>query len=259
MTDQMKADALAEFSATLNSLKMSDGHLCYKQNYFYEKCRATVWLSPEAYRKTVALVNEFADEVAWHGTVSRSGDSEFVINDIFVYPQEVTTGTVTTDQSAYTEWLYSLDDDTFNAVRMQGHSHVNMSVSPSGVDDNHRKQILEQLESDMFYIFMVWNKSLNIHTLIYDMSQNILYENKDIDVKLLMGEGMEDFLTDVRAKVQKHSAVKKPKKPRKQKKSEPIQFDENMIEFGESDYPYPFAACDVNDPFFVQGESLWQH
>jgi hypothetical protein len=259
MTEQMKAEALAEFREVLDNLKMSDGYVCYKQNYFYENCRATVLLTPEAYRKIVALVTEFNSEVAWHGTAARSGDCEFTIEDIFVYPQEVTGSTVTTDQKAYSEWLYALPDEVFNTIRMQGHSHVNMGVSPSGIDDKHRQEILGQLENDMFYIFMIWNKSLNIHTLIYDMSQNILYENKDIDVKLLMGEGMEDFLTDVRAKVQKHSAVKKPKKPRKQKKSEPIQFDENMIEFGESDYPYPFAACDVNDPFFVQGESLWQH
>jgi hypothetical protein len=55
MTAQMKMEALAEFRETLDNLKMSDGHICYKQNYFYENCRATVLLSPEAYRKIVAL------------------------------------------------------------------------------------------------------------------------------------------------------------------------------------------------------------
>ena len=40
---------------------------------------------------------------------------------IFSYtPQEVTVSTVNTDQAAYTEWLYGLDDDTFNKIRMQG-------------------------------------------------------------------------------------------------------------------------------------------
>jgi len=184
----------------------------------HEHSRAAVLLTPEAYRKTVALVSEFADEVAWHGRVTRSSENEFTIEDIFVYPQEVTGATVTTDQSAYTEWLYSLDDDTFSAIRMQGHSHVNMNVSPSGVDEQHRKKILEQLEGDMFYIFMIWNKSLAVHTLIYDMAHNILYENKDIDVKLLIEDGMDEFLTDAREKVQKRVVPSQNPNPKKNPK-----------------------------------------
>jgi hypothetical protein len=221
----MKAEAISEFTESLNTLKMSDGHISYKQNYFYENCRTTVLLSPEAYRKIVVLVTEFNSEVAWHGSASRTGDSEFTIEDIYVYPQEVTGGSVTTDQVKYANWLHGLDDDTFSKIRMQGHSHVNMGVTPSGVDDKHREGILGLLESDMFYIFMIWNKSLNIHTLIYDMASNILYENKDIEVKLLMGEGMEDFLTDAREKVQKRSEVRKPKKSRKQERLEQIALE----------------------------------
>ena len=50
---------------------------------------------------------------------------------------------------------------------------------------------------------MIWNKSLTVHTLVYDMSRNILYEDGDVDVRLLGGEGMEEFLADARGKVQK--------------------------------------------------------
>jgi len=248
MTDKMKMEALAEFSNTLNNLKMSDGKLNYRQDFCYKDCKATVLLTPEAYRKIVALVTEFSDEVAWHGSVTRSNSliNEFTIEDIFVYPQEVTSGTVTTDQEAYTDWLYGLDDDTFNKVRMQGHSHVNMSVNPSGVDDNHRKQILEQLENDMFYIFMIWNKSLSIHTLIYDMANNVLYEDKDVEVKLLIEEGMDDFLTDAKEKVQKRAAIRKPKKSKKQERLEQIQLQEYFDEFGV----YPCSRSNLTDPFF---------
>jgi hypothetical protein len=89
---------------------------------------AVVWFTLKAYRKTLALVTEFSDEVGWHGAVSRLGVNEFVIEDIFVYPQQVTGSTVSTEQAAYTEWLYGLDDDTFGKIRMQGHSHVNIAI-----------------------------------------------------------------------------------------------------------------------------------
>ena len=87
---------------------------------------------------------------------------------------------------------------------MQGHSHCNMGVSPSGVDDRHRQKIIDQLEPDMFYLFMIWNKSLSVHTLIYDMARNVLCEDKDVDVKLLGDEDMDEFLDDAKEKVQKH-------------------------------------------------------
>jgi hypothetical protein len=203
MTDKMKQEARKEFAAMLDSAKMADGKLSFRKKFKYDDCKATVWLSQDAYRKTLALVTQFTDEVGWHGTVARVSDNEFLIQDVFVYPQEVTGATVNTDQAAYTDWLYSQPDEVFGSLRMQGHSHCNMGVTPSGVDDKHRQQILDQLETGMFYIFMVWNKSLAIHTLIYDMEKNILYEDKDVDVKLVSDEDMDAFLEDAHEKVKK--------------------------------------------------------
>jgi hypothetical protein len=221
MTEEMKQKALKDFSAALDNVKMSDGRLSYTKTFEYENDTAVVWLTQEAYRKILALVTGFSDEVGWHGTVSRSGDNEFVIEDIFVYPQVVTGSTVVTDQAAYTQWLYGFDDDTFNKIRMQGHSHVNMGVSPSGVDNEHRQKILGQLESGMFYIFMIWNKSLVIHTLVYDMARNVLYDEDDVEVMLLGDDEMDEFLADARAKVQK-PVINKPKHYVKKPKPEQL-------------------------------------
>ena len=247
LTEGIKQQIQKEFIEILGKAKMADGKLSYSKSFKYENSSAVVWLAPEAYKKILALVTEFSDEVGWHGAVSRSGENEFIIEDIFVYPQEVTGSTVNTDQEAYTRWLYELDDDTFNKIRMQGHSHVNMSVSPSGVDDRHRQKILDQLEPDMFYIFMVWNKRLEIHTLIYDMERNILYEDKDITVKLLGGEEMDDFLSDARDKVQKKGNKKTADKPRRR---EQVEFDADLYEFGY----YPYGG--VHAPF-DGGGGVW--
>jgi len=227
LTDENKQQMLSEFSETLDKAKMSDGELKYQVSFKYESGKAAVLLTLEAYRKIVALVTNFSDEVAWHGTVTRSGECEFVIEDIFVYPQEVTGSTVVTDQEEYTKWLYEQTDEVFNKIRMQGHSHVNMGVNPSGVDDTHRKQILEQLEPNMFYIFQIWNKSLSVHTLIFDMKNNILYENNDIEIKLLTSDGVDDFLSDAHEKVRKTNYAKHKKKSRKQEQLEmEMMFDE---------------------------------
>ena len=120
MTKQMKQQAIKDFTAALDGVKMSDGKFNYSKNFNYKDGDATVWLTMEAYHKIVTLVTEFANEVGWHGTVQRVSDNEFIIQDIFVYPQEVTASTVNTDQEAYTQWLYELGDDVFNNIRMQG-------------------------------------------------------------------------------------------------------------------------------------------
>lgn len=239
LTEDIKNQIKEEFSESLDKLKMSDGKLNYSKSFNYTNGNVVVWLTPEAYMKTLALVTNFSDEVGWHGTVSRIKENEFIIEDIFVYPQEVTGSTVNTDQEVYSDWLYKLNDEEFSKLRMQGHSHVNMGVSPSGVDSNHRQKILEQLDSDMFYIFMIWNKSLSIHTIVYDMERNVLYEDKDVEVKLL-GDETEKFLNDVKEKVQKKSMVKSDgwlstkKNPKNQEQE---KFDPDLDEYGF----YPFG------------------
>ena len=228
ITDDMKQKAQDEFALMLNELKMTDGKINYSKSFKYENAAAVLWLAPVAYSKTVILVAESPDEVAWHGLAKRNGKSDFIIEDIVVYPQEVTGSTVSTDQERYTEWLYSFDDETFNSIRMQGHSHVNMGVSPSGVDARHRERILEQLCYDMFYIFMVWNKSLRTHVMIFDMENNVLYEDDDITVRILGDDYLNDFLADAAEKVQHRrnhtsSENKSGKPPRNKKNEEPSE------------------------------------
>lgn len=205
LTKAMKKKALAEFTEMLKDAEVLDGCIEYSKSFEYDDSSVTIWYTQEAYRKIVALITEFDSEVGWHGTVSRINDDEFLIEDIFVYPQSVTGCTVNTDQMEYTNWLHGLDDDTFNKTRMHGHSHCNMGVSPSGVDDKHRQQLVDQLNGDMFYIFTIWNKSLNTHTLLYDMKRNRLYDNDEIFIKVREDEGMDDFMLDAQTKVRKSS------------------------------------------------------
>ena len=244
-TEKMKKQAREDFAEMLESIKMPDGKLNYSKSYKYETSNVTVWLTSAAYKKIVALVTEFSDEVGWHGSVTRSKDNEFVIDDILVYPQEVSSSTVKTDQKSYMEWLYALDDDTFSKIRMQGHSHGNMGVSPSGVDDTHRQKILDQLEEDMYYIFMIWNRSLSVHTLVYDMAKNILYEDDDVKVMLLNNAEMEEFIMDAKEKVQK--PVNKKSIPVEKRQS---VFDDNLAGFYESEY---YNRYSMYDPYGLGG------
>lgn len=187
LTDDIIAQIKLEFDSYVRD-KITDGKINFQKNIGTVKRKAAVYFTELAYRKFQALVDGFNNEVAWHGLAYRGKDEskdEYYVTDILVYPQEVTGATVTTDQKKYQDWLMSQDDDTFNNVRMQGHSHVNMGVSPSGVDENLYESILAQLDDNMFYIFQIWNKKGDKTCKIYDLKKNVMFDTADCEIKIL--------------------------------------------------------------------------
>lgn len=185
LTDELIAAIQQEFIENVKKMKMFDGKLNYTKNFKWDgEDRASVVFSAVAFAKMTMLVQNFTSEVAWHGVAYRDEKekNKFYITDILVYPQVVTGSTVNTDQDAYQTWLYTHNDEVFNNIRMQGHSHVDFSTTPSGVDATHQEKILSQIDDDMFYIFMIWNKKFERNIKIFDMANNTLYETADVDL-----------------------------------------------------------------------------
>lgn len=175
-----------DFEEVLLNGKFPDGKITFTKTVGTVNRKAKVFFTQDAWRKMQALISDFDKEVAWHGVAYRDNDEtkdNYYITDILVYPQEVTGATVNTDQEKYEMWLMSHDDEVFNNIRMQGHSHVNMGVTPSSVDTSLYDRILDQLDDDMFYIFMIWNKRKEKTVKIYDLKKNILFETADVTVE----------------------------------------------------------------------------
>lgn len=202
ITDESLNEVRKAFEEALSTGKFSDGKITFTKTLGIVNRKATVFFTELAWLKMQTLIREFDKEVAWHGIAKRGEDAskdEYYITDILVYPQEVTGATVSTDQEKYQMWLMNHDDEVFNNIRMQGHSHVNMGVTPSSVDTSLYDRILEQLDDDMFYIFMIWNKRKEKTIKIYDLAKNILFDTSDVTVEVLDdGTGIEKFLKDAR-------------------------------------------------------------
>lgn len=263
--EQMKA----EFEEKLRAVKLSDGKLTYTKNFSYkdDNSKVFVMFTPLAYVKMISLLQHCSDEVAWHGFVERKSDDLFLITDIVVYPQEVTGATVNTDQEQYQRWVMSIDDDKFNSMRMQGHSHVRMSCSPSSTDLNHQEQILAQLNGDAYYIFMIWNKNLDRNIKVYDFANNTLYDNKDVEVGVIdEGFNMDEFIADIDKLVSKKTytsagATEKPASKSKKrairegKESTPPSYGSSASRYpgnygGRYGYPHSGSQVDYDDMIF---------
>ena len=212
LTEEIQEEFLNKVKEELEKMKVYGGALKIEQKLPEIDRKAMVWFTPVAFSKMLSLIMVSDKEVAWLCTAERYGelnDDIYVIDDVLVYPQEVTGATVESADDLYNEWYDSLPVETLLKIKCNCHSHVNMSTSPSGTDDNDVKKVLNNMTGDMFRIFMIWNKRLEYSARIYDLGKNVLFENDDISVNVLEAE-IGDFLADVKDKVkQKSYSVKK--------------------------------------------------
>lgn len=113
--------------------------------------------SREARYKILALVNLLDTEVGWHGTIELD-DETVNVKDIFVYPQAVTNVTVRGDDAGMIKWVTEFDDDTYNSLRMWGHSHNNMDTEPSSLDLITEDSFIKSMPKNGYYLSTIVNK-----------------------------------------------------------------------------------------------------
>lgn len=138
-------------------------------------------VTPKAEYKMKFLVQQSKQEISWHGFVKKLAENIFQLYDIILFPQSNTSATSTTDEEEYVKWMdRQMNYENYNEMRMHGHSHVNMAVSPSGVDITYRQDIVQALKKEDFYIFIIMNKKGSKNIELYDNATHTIYETNDI-------------------------------------------------------------------------------
>lgn len=202
--NKARDEAVALFIKEFDKAVQTGAKLKFERELTKADDKASIYFTELAWIKMQSLVREYNSEIGWHGIAQRleGEENDYLVSDILIYPQVVTSVTVTPDQAAYDGWLMSQPDEIFNNIRFQGHSHVNMDVGPSNVDTAFYESIVDQLGPNDFYIFMVINKSDKRHIRIYDMKKNLYFQTADVTVKIRNdGIGVEDLLSDAERKV----------------------------------------------------------
>ena len=160
-----------------------------------------IFITSGAYVKMRKLVDDTSTEIGWYGTVTKCpGLNEvYVIEDILVYPQRVTGATCVQDDDKIFEFEMSLTTDQVNTKRFHGHSHVNMGVTPSGVDEQFYQDILSQVND--YFIIAITNKRNDYTVRFYDMRNNILYSDLPIRVLEDSGNALDVWYERVKTKL----------------------------------------------------------
>ena len=203
ITEAEKQKLLDEFQQKLAKMRMFDGKLSMEQSYEYKEKlpKAVLWYTPKAWIKMISLVDSFTGEVGWHGSIERvkGSTNEYVVKDIFVYPQTVTGAHVDTDEEEYHDFIMEViqqhESDPDFCLNFHGHSHVNMAVSPSGTDISDQKTKMEDQKTG-FYVFTIQNKQRDSKTWIYDYDNNIAYMPEDVEIDITLDESIEAFIQE---------------------------------------------------------------
>jgi len=137
-----------------------------------------VGIRSDALIKMKIYVEECNDEIGWLGTVQELGNRQYIIDDVFLFEQDVhgATTEITPDGlSKFGEELMTKPDgmDIWNNLKMWGHSHVNMSITPSGQDDKQ----MEEFESigQNWFLRLICNKRGDMKIDLFDYENGITY------------------------------------------------------------------------------------
>lgn len=205
MARQIKVDSgrirelVTKFAEFLTKTKLTDGKVKFNADLGKIERKAKLTFAGIAWLKMQYLISSFTTECGWYGLVERSQDEEdeYYVKDIVVYPQSVTGSTVSIDEAELAKWQMTQEDDVINHLRMHGHSHVNMGVTPSSTDEEHYDNILSTLGSEDFYVFCIYNKQ-GAHTVrIYDYAKNVFFENADVEVLVDTEDGLFDWMEGI--------------------------------------------------------------
>jgi hypothetical protein len=155
------------------------------------KKRPTIKFVDEAWHRMMALVKSCEMEIAWHATVTRQNETDFLIDKIYLYPQHASGALVDPTDEEYASWSMKLKNEEVNRMRFQGHSHVNMGTTPSSIDDRYYAELLQQIRYNKgdFYIFMILNKRSEYFINLYDYKRGVLFEKSDINIEIVKKDG----------------------------------------------------------------------
>ena len=201
--ERIREKLLEKYDSTLymntNTIKVELDIKDMLEEYITEQqvSEPEIYITPDAYIKMRKLVDDNTTEIGWYGTVTQMpGLNSYVIDDILVYPQTVTSTTCEQDNERIFEFEMSLTTEQVNHKRFQGHSHVNMGVTPSGVDEQFYQDLLSQVQD--YFIICVTNKRNEYTVRFYDIANNILYTDIKIQVLLENGTDVESWLEDTK-------------------------------------------------------------
>lgn len=133
-----------------------------------------VMYAPNVWAEIEYFIEKQDLEVGWLGLVEKVGN-DYLITEVFLPEQKVHSVETDISAEAMTKVAMEILDSGKCSSQLYywGHSHVNMSVSPSTQDE---EQIDEFLKSCPLFIRGIYNKKGHSKVDVYDVEQKCVFE-----------------------------------------------------------------------------------
>ena len=139
-----------------------------------------IYINPKALDKMALYVQGCDKEIGWLGKATKN-ENIYIIHDVYLFKQEVHSATCELTPEGLSDFVLDMytnhtdiADEVVNNLRLWGHSHVNMGVSPSSQDDN---QMDSFKESNPWFLRVIANKSGEMEFSLYDYEQQVQFKN----------------------------------------------------------------------------------
>lgn len=172
-----------------------------------------LYVSHLAYNKMRYYIDICDKEIGWLGVAVRNEVNPTIIHlsDVFLFHQEVNSTTCEITEEGLAKFVgyvfenYSDEQAMFicNNLKVWGHSHVNMGVTPSGQDDT-QINLFRQNEAQWF-IRIIGNKRGEINITFYDFVNCVKVSNMEWDLHV---EGNVDLYDNIKKEIEEKVKVK---------------------------------------------------
>ena len=156
-----------------------------------------------ALNKMFVYVSECADEIGWLGTATFEEESNiYTIHDVYLFKQEVHATTTEIKPEGLTQFAEELlaqpnGMEIWNNIRMWGHSHVNMGITPSGQDNQQMKEFSEIGQE--WFIRLIANKKGEMKVDLFHYEKGLYFT--DVPWEILDTEDPENEVDMLRAQI----------------------------------------------------------
>jgi len=186
----------------------------------------SVLFTYDALAKMDAFIQTCTTEVGWLGYVAYFPEEHlYYVTDVELFKQNASAATTEIQPetlSSFAEELLMRDNgmELWNSLRLWGHSHVNMGVTPSGQDDSQMKVFSTNTD---YFIRVIGNKAGEMKVDVYDFVagincldvvwnvETLEIEKSPIEVELEeeLARREELYLASIKTLVEQKSAMEK--------------------------------------------------
>ena len=142
--------------------------------------RYELYILPLARQKMEMYCDLSEGEIGWLAYVEQFDKQGFLITDCALLKQEVHSTTTEITAEGLLEFWNNTAPEQQSKIKLWGHSHVNMSPSPSGQDDSQMEYFKD---GNPWFIRLITNKKREYHIDIYDYEHGLKIHMDQADLK----------------------------------------------------------------------------